>query len=63
MKEKKDFINGIHYYLEEGRIVFTEKYLAEKKTCCGKKCRHCPYFPKCKKNKDTDEFGSGKEID
>ena len=64
MKEKKDFIAGIHYYLEEGRVIFTKKYLADKKMCCGEKCRHCPYLPKHKKgSKDIDEFGSGKEID
>lgn len=43
---KKELIDGIHYYLEEGRVVFTPKYHIERGKCCGNKCRHCPYDPK-----------------
>jgi hypothetical protein len=44
----KDFIEGIHYYLDNGKVVFTEKYHLERGHCCGSKggCRHCPYEPK-----------------
>ena len=44
--EKKDFIQGVDYYLEEGFVIFTEKYLKEKGECCGNGCRHCPFHPK-----------------
>jgi hypothetical protein len=40
---KKEFIENVHYYLENGRIIFTAQYLKEKGKCCGNKCRHCPY--------------------
>lgn len=41
--EKKEFVKGVHYYLEEGFVIFTEAYLIEKGECCGNSCRHCPY--------------------
>jgi len=51
---KKEFIEGIHYYLEGGKIVFTEAYHLQRGSCCGKNCRHCPFVPKGKKgNKKT----------
>jgi hypothetical protein len=34
---------GVHYYLEDGLVVFTEVYLLERGFCCGNRCRHCPY--------------------
>lgn len=43
---KKDFIEKIHYYLENGKIVFTEQYHINRGFCCGKGCRHCAYEPK-----------------
>jgi hypothetical protein len=42
---ENDFIQFEDYYLEDGRIIFTEKYLRKKGVCCGNKCRHCPYDP------------------
>jgi len=43
---ENDFIQFEDYYLEDGRIIFTEKYLRKKGVCCGSnKCRHCPYDP------------------
>jgi len=41
--EKKEFIKDVDYYLEDGFVVFTEKYHIEKGECCGNDCRHCPY--------------------
>ena len=29
--------------LDDGRIVFTEKYLRERGYCCGNGCLNCPY--------------------
>jgi hypothetical protein len=56
---KPDFILNIHYYLENGRVVFTERYHKERGQCCGSKCRHCPFTPKHvkgnKKLEDTEK--------
>ena len=39
----------IDRYLDQnGNIVFTERFLIERKVCCGLGCKHCPYFPKHK---------------
>jgi hypothetical protein len=46
---KKEFIEGKHYYTENGKVVFTPLYHLERGKCCGKKCRHCPFFPTGKK--------------
>jgi len=47
---KKSYIEHVDYYLEAGRVIFTEKYLREKGSCCGGKCRHCPYTERAKNN-------------
>lgn len=39
----KEFIENKHYYLENGRVVFTALYHLERGTCCKNNCRHCPY--------------------
>lgn len=31
------------YYLEDGRVYFTKKFLTKRGPCCGNECRHCPY--------------------
>ena len=46
----KDYIQNVDYYLEDGRIIFTEKYLKQKGSCCGGVCRHCPYTERAKNN-------------
>ena len=43
--EKKEFIKDVDYYLENGFVIFTEKYLMDRGECCGNNCRHCPYHP------------------
>lgn len=43
---KKDFIEKIHYYLENGKVVFTEQYHIDRGFCCSNRCRHCPYEPR-----------------
>jgi hypothetical protein len=48
----KEFIQNVHYYLDDTKVVFTEKYHIERGYCCGSKnagCRHCPYEPKGQK--------------
>jgi hypothetical protein len=51
---KPEFIEGVHFYLEDGKVVFTEKYHLSRGSCCGNKCRHCPYIPSIKGNKAID---------
>jgi hypothetical protein len=36
-------VEGIDYYVEDGRWVFTEHYLRKRGHCCESGCRHCPY--------------------
>ena len=43
---KLDKENKELYYLENGRVVFTEQYHINRGHCCGNNCRHCPYEPK-----------------
>ena len=40
-----NFIENEHYYLENGRVVFTALFHLDRGACCGNKCRHCPYDP------------------
>jgi hypothetical protein len=40
-----EFEEGKDYYLENGRIIMTERYHKKRGKCCGSKCRHCPYWP------------------
>ena len=40
----KPLIEEEDYYFDKtGLLVFAEKYLLERGTCCGNGCRHCPY--------------------
>lgn len=31
------------YLLDDGRMVFTERYHLRRGYCCGSGCRHCPF--------------------
>lgn len=50
------------YYIENGRVVFTEKYHLERGYCCNSVgvCRHCPY--KNKQNGSTEKTIHNSEI-
>ena len=37
MKKDEDF------YMENGFLVFTERYHKKRGYCCKNKCRHCPW--------------------
>jgi len=55
-------VEGIDYYIESGKFVFTEKYHLKRGSCCKNKCKNCPYG-----NKPTDQIrstdsGDGKSI-
>jgi len=44
---------GKHYYIENGKYVFTAFYLKMRGYCCSNDCRHCPYqYSKSKKAKE-----------
>ena len=38
-----DLVEGVHYYMENGFMVFTAVYLRQRGYCCESGCRHCPY--------------------
>jgi hypothetical protein len=38
-------IEGIDYYWENGKMVFTEIHHLKRGKCCGSGCRHCAYTP------------------
>ena len=44
----KSFKEGIHYYMEGERVIFTAQFHIERGQCCGNGCRHCPFDPKHK---------------
>ena len=37
---------GIYYYMEGDRVVFTALSLIMQGKCCGSGCKNCPYSPK-----------------
>lgn len=52
MENKNNFIEGEHFYLESGKVIFTEAYHIQRGECCGSGktgCRHCPYTKPVKK--------------
>lgn len=38
-------VEGVDYYLDGGRWVFTAAYHLARGSCCQSGCRHCPYPP------------------
>lgn len=40
---KSEFLEGVHYYLENGNWVFTRLYHTLRGHCCNSGCRHCAY--------------------
>ena len=36
-------VEGLDYYVENGRWVFTALYHLKRGYCCENVCRHCPY--------------------
>ena len=41
--QKELMVEGLHYYYENGFLVFTELYHLQRGFCCKNKCRHCAY--------------------
>ncbi len=51
-------VEGIDYYIEHGRYVFTAHYLAKRGHCCESGCRHCPYgFTQLPKDEPDEQPG------
>lgn len=51
-----EFEQGKDYYLENGKIILTERYLKKRGKCCSSGCRHCVYDPPYQKgNKNLKE--------
>lgn len=61
MKSSKEFIEGVQYYLENGRVVFTTLFHLQRGSCCGSKCRHCPYDPEYVKGTTKKKDGSSEK--
>ena len=38
-----ELIEGEDFYYEGPNMVFTEKFLRERGSCCQSGCRHCPW--------------------
>ena len=36
-------VEGVDYYLEGDKLVFTAAYHTKRGYCCNSRCRHCPY--------------------
>lgn len=43
MAKDKRLVEGIDYYLEDGKMVLTSYFLLARGYCCNSGCRHCPY--------------------
>lgn len=39
----KKLAEGVDYYKEGAKVVFTAAYHLKRGYCCNSKCRHCPY--------------------
>jgi hypothetical protein len=39
----KQLVEGIDFYREADKVVFTSVYHLKRGYCCHSKCRHCPY--------------------
>lgn len=50
MTKEFDFEKGRDYYLDNGAIILTERYLKRRGKCCGSGCKNCPYWPQYTKD-------------
>ena len=41
--EEQTCVEGLDFYFEDGLMVLTRRYLANRGFCCENRCRHCPY--------------------
>ncbi len=47
---------GVDYYLENGRWVFTAVYHLKRGYCCDNRCRHCPYVGRANDERAKAQF-------
>jgi hypothetical protein len=40
---RSKLVQGVDYYVEGGKFVFTALYHLKRGHCCNSRCRHCPY--------------------
>ncbi|HEY4329941.1 MAG TPA: cysteine-rich CWC family protein [Phycisphaerae bacterium] len=40
---EQKIVEGVDYYVEDGKCVFTRAFHLKRGLCCGSGCRHCPY--------------------
>ncbi|HRI62943.1 MAG TPA: DUF5522 domain-containing protein [Polyangium sp.] len=43
MPKFNQLVEGVDFYKEGGKVVFTSVYHLKRGYCCNSKCRHCPY--------------------
>lgn len=43
MASPAKLIEGVDFYMEGDKFVFTAAYHLKRGHCCNSKCRHCPY--------------------
>jgi hypothetical protein len=36
-------VDGVDYYMEDGKMVLKPYFLLKRGYCCNSGCRHCPY--------------------
>ena len=48
-------IEGEDYYIENGLMVLTARYLLRRGYCCDNGCRHCPYGDSEKHVRTSDQ--------
>ena len=56
------FEEGKDYYLEKGKIIYTEEYLKKRGTCCGNSCRHCIFSPPYEKGNKNIKENLGEDL-
>lgn len=59
---KQEFIENVHYYIYEGKVIMTEKYHLERGFCCGNNCINCPYEPKAVKGNNVKKVVKSDDV-
>lgn len=58
-----ELVEGLDYYMENGFLVFTERYLRKRGFCCRSGCRHCPYgFAREEQHQPTHESAGSSHV-
>jgi hypothetical protein len=42
-KQPFKLVEGVDFYMEGSKLVFTATYHLKRGFCCNSRCRHCPY--------------------